>query len=299
MQDGDEQIIVEAQQKCEEGARKAAARQSKTDPHPLGEDGRELLDGIWEGMKVQHARENGIPVGKAICEHCSEIREWGDPPSCDCEKNAERREAERQREQKAREVFEHVVPPGMQWARLGSDRFTEKVAKPSPRMAKFAERWGRHVGSLIIWGPTGMGKTAATVAVIHRLLEETKELSMPYKRVRWAYGIRYIKAADLVVARRNSRLGGEADIIEQANEASLLVLDELGFEEPYNRIPHDVLDKRYDGGNFRNKPTIVTTGRKYREFVARYGSSFVRRVSDRGHLINLWHPPNTPIEKWE
>lgn len=260
----------------------------RAEPHPLGANGKELLDSIWRNMMINHARENGIPVGKARCEHCGQIREWGDEPTCGCELNLELQESRSIRRQQVDATIERIIPEGMRWARLGTPEWGKVEAKER-RVGDFVRRWNRDAGSVLILGPTGAGKTAAAIALMFRILNRASKPEETERNVRWALGMKFIDASELGVARRNSKLGDEAGLVEQAKRASLLVLDEVGFE-PFTQVPYEVVNARYLAGS----PTIITSGllcskrKNVNEFAKRYGAAFMRRITDRGGIINLW-----------
>lgn len=287
--ESEDEVIDRAQRRCEQAQVKSAGQADRSDPHPLGENGEQLLDSIWRQMMVNHARTHNIPVGKAVCETCGQMRDWGDESSCDCE-SLDRQLSQSVRQQQVIASMDRLIPMGMRWAHLGSEQWA-KVEHKEPRMGEFARRWNRNAGSTLILGPTGSGKTAAAIALLTRILNRASNPEETSRNVRWALGMRFVDAAELVVARRNSRLGDEADLVEKAKSASLLVLDELGFET-FSQVPYEVVNARYMSG----APTIITSGlRRSRqggkyvdEFAARYGASFMRKITDRGGVINLW-----------
>jgi len=172
----------------------------------------------------------------------------------------------------------------MVWATVDSKTWKALKAKHPAhweRLHTFATRWRRSVGSVALLGPTGIGKSAACAALLARILDtsvERREVDF-----QWALGVRFVDAAELIVARRNSRLGSEADMVEDAKGATLLVLDELGFEAS-SPVPFEVVNERYRTG----LPTIITTGRAEVEFSKRYGSAFIRRIRDRGTVLDFW-----------
>lgn len=175
----------------------------------------------------------------------------------------------------------HRLPQGFAWARLGSPEFD---AIRSKKARRFAAAWKAHSGSAILLGPTGVGKTAAMVALMNKILDAVESKPMPESKARWACGMLFTSAADLVVARRNAALGAESPAVEKAVDCSILFLDELGFEAK-STVPFEVVDHRYLAG----RPTIITSGLTQPELLTKYGAAFVRRITDRGvGIIDLW-----------
>jgi DNA replication protein DnaC len=148
--------------------------------------------------------------------------------------------------------------------------------------------WKPEHGSVLVLGPSGVGKTAAAAFLVRRLSEaavescaraassETPELDFA-ARILWTTG------AALIVARREHALGvGEPPALWRAKTASLLVLDELGHESgAADPVLLEVIDHRYA----QRSPTIVTSGLTRIEFVARYGDALFRRLTEHGVLV--------------
>lgn len=220
------------------------------------------MSGLAELLKSAMRRYEALPASP--------------PEEVDPELDAHRRR------QLADLAIKHRIPDGFRWAKLGTPEW-EVVAAKSPKAATFARTWTRKIGSALILGPTGAGKTACTVALLHRLFDAVAAHAVPESRARWACDARFMTAADLVVSRRNSALGEESRLIQDAVRCSLLVMDEVGFEAK-STVPFEVVDARYRGG----RPTIVTSGMRLDEFTERYGAAMVRRLKDRGTVVDLW-----------
>ncbi len=92
--------------------------------------------------------------------------------------------------------------------------------------------------------------------------------------MRWAH------AAMLSTARKRHRLGrDEAPIIDEACTASILVLDDLGWErDGDNTAIGDVLNQRYES----ELPTIITSGLTQDELLEHYGDAVFRKAFDAG-----------------
>ena len=101
----------------------------------------------------------------------------------------------------------------------------------------------------------------------------------------------FAKAADLGAARRCHALGeGEPEALQDAVDAELLLLDDLGQDEKRNNTMMDVLDARYDAC----RPTLVTSGFTVEQLGERYGQALVRRIVEcngAGKIVNLLKAP--------
>ena len=145
-------------------------------------------------------------------------------------------------------------------------------------------RWVRAKGNLVLCGPTGCGKTTASVARIRKLLAQAEQPCSP-EDFRFACGIRFAGAADLATARKQHPLGsGEPFVIEEAIDASLLILDELGYESQQDTAIPELADIRYRKGRL----TITTTGLRPAEMVARYGEATVRKLIGQGKIVSAF-----------
>jgi DNA replication protein DnaC len=173
----------------------------------------------------------------------------------------------------------------MTWARTNSPEFAEKCSLPELR--KFAATYHPQDNSAVASGLTGIGKTTALVALANRALDEARELG---NLDHWIVRACWATAHDLASARREHRLGcGEAPLIAAAKRASVLFLDELGFEPP-SEIAFEVIDLRYRAG----LPTLVTTGLRIdpdpsgQSLRQKYGDALVRRLLERGSRLEGW-----------
>lgn len=154
------------------------------------------------------------------------------------------------------------------------------LVKCDPRLRRLAADYDPVThGALMVMGLTGSGKSLAFAQAAFRLAMSGRK------------GTVWTSAARLMEARRGHRLGsGEAPAVEDAINASWLILDELGWERGDPGAVLDVLSARYDSG----RVVCVTSGLTRAEIVARYGDAVIRRVEEssrptRGHTIDL-HP---------
>jgi DNA replication protein DnaC len=178
-----------------------------------------------------------------------------------------------------------AMPRWRGWARGGSPEFTERCSIPDLR--KFATKYDPSDGSVVACGPSGCGKTTALVCMMTRALDEAWAAADPKH---WVARACWTNAHVLARARREHRLGlGDAPLVDNATHASVLVIDELGFE-PQGETLFEVIDSRYCAG----LSTIVTTGLHIdpepsgQSLRQRYGDAFVRRLLENGSRIEGW-----------
>lgn len=163
------------------------------------------------------------------------------------------------------------------------DRFDEPDRSVALRIVRGGYR--RTDGSLLILGETGIGKTACAVASALRVLDMGVAGKLDAEAIRFARGIRLVTGLEVARARAETRLGGRAPAISDAEGASLLIFDEVGYEaqgsDPY--AIRDILWARGRAG----KLTIATSGQTRAAFTKRYGQPFVRRLEEHGRVIDL------------
>lgn len=166
-------------------------------------------------------------------------------------------------------------------------RFGPELAKAvkSPAVLDAVDGWRRRQGGLVLLGPTGCGKTTAAVALAYRILDVARDRALPAAEMKFAAGMLFVSAKDLAVARRESKLGSMPALERAARGASLLILDELGYETRLDSTIDDLADLRYREG----LPTIATSGLTEAEFAARYGDAVKRRLFERSVVVSV-HP---------
>lgn len=146
----------------------------------------------------------------------------------------------------------------------------ERVKEPELRESARAWRWD--AGTRLWLGATGVGKSTAAAWLFRRLVYQ----GVTGGGVAWESAARmeWFKATDLANARREHPLGqGEAPEVREAVSASLLFLDDLGWERD-TAVVCDVLAVRYESG----LPTIATSGKTRDELSAYYGAAVIRKL---------------------
>lgn len=200
------------------------------------------------------------------------------PPAPD--ELAEARERE-QREREQRDALRakagaawRVVPP--RYRTLPGEllkRLEHERAQPAGRRLLGKVR-DAHTLAALLMGPTGCGKSTSAALLVHRALAEFEQSRG--ERCAAVVGLVWVRATRLGVAERQHSLGaGEADVLTSAKRAGLLVLDDLGLEEPGAVLP--VLAHRYDEG----LPTIVTTGLTRGGLTKHLAAAGVRLVTEQ------------------
>jgi DNA polymerase III delta prime subunit len=143
-----------------------------------------------------------------------------------------------------------------------------------------------HTVSALLLGPTGCGKSTTAAVLVRRALGEFE--ASGGKRFECVIDLAWSRATRLAVAERQHALGaGEADPIVRAKRAGLLVLDDVGLEEPGAVLP--ILADRYDAG----LATVVTTGLTKAGLTKHLGAAGVRLLTEQaaGFLLVDAHDP--------
>jgi len=214
------------------------------------------------------------PPSPYLCQCGTEVATWrGYCPEC----TEKRRKADRAM------LLGHAYAtlPAMPWAVWG-----QFGAKVHVAIIAALRAWRGGDAGLLISGPSGCGKTTVCVAKMRLMLDWARDTdALPKDKFRFAAKMRFVAAADLAIARRQWPLGdGEAPAVEEAQRASLLVLDELGYEAQTDTSVPETIDARYRKG----LPTIVTTGLRFAEMQNRYGEANARKIVGLGEVVDAW-----------
>ncbi len=183
-------------------------------------------------------------------------------------------------------------------ARAGDPWYAKRV---HPKIREAVAGWER--GNVCIHGPTRVGKTAGAVALCHRIIDAALMPTTSAVELGFAAGIRYVFAADLALAARESALGSRPRIVVEAETATLLVLDEMGLLDTRGDIGaiQSVLDRRYRRAG---AVTVVTRPLRPRgkfamplppSFEQLYGDATVARLSGIGAEVEV---NETEARKW-
>lgn len=283
-------------------------RRPTDDAEPVAvSDGGVAHAECWQRVKDRREKEREQALAAGVCAECS--KELDQSPvlkrryfqveafHSTCWEVVERRlraQAEREQASQIRQAlerlrlsFEHSfrgpyrddgVPllstPRWDFARFNNPKFTERST-----IVAALEAWSPKEGSLLVCAPTGGKKTASCVAWIFRAYDEAVERVRKGEDAKF-YGFAFITGPDLVMARRNAKLGNEAPLVTLAKATGILFLDELTCE-PLSEVVFEVIDARYRA----ELPTVITTGLRAKEWRARYGDAAYRRIARGGAVV--------------
>lgn len=174
----------------------------------------------------------------------------------------------------AREDAVARIPPSYGGASLDASWLAELVGHEAVDRARSAIT----EPTAAFLGPPGAGKSSLAAAMF-RAAVAAETVTTRLHRMRW------LSAHKLAKARAGQPLGeGEAPVVEAALDATLLVLDELGGEDPrYASAVAEVLYERHE----QALATWVTTGVSAKEIAARYGGGIARRVFEGAAVFRL------------
>lgn len=172
-----------------------------------------------------------------------------------------------------------TIPRMHQWCRFDAPDLSKAVK----RQGAIAEARAA-VGSdrVVLMGVAGSGKTTLACAMLQQLVDEVREPGGDPKKYRDAVNARFASAYFIAKARFEHRLGdGEAAEVKEAIDATILVLDELGFDRAKNTALDEVIHERHAA----ERMTIITTGYSFEQLLEKYGDGVARRVFENAKVI--------------
>ncbi|MDR0914794.1 MAG: ATP-binding protein [Oscillospiraceae bacterium] len=162
----------------------------------------------------------------------------------------------------------------------------EKYGKQSPyvRMSKilefcknYAQNFNLHSKSLLLRGPTGLGKTHLSLSIANELIKK-------------GFGVVYASAPAILQKLEREHFSNgkaEAQTLSGLEECDLLIIDDLGteFDTSYsNATLYNLFNTRI----LKNKPTIINTNCTLEELAQTYSSRFVSRLEGSADRLNFY-----------
>lgn len=236
------------------------------------------------------------PDGTWLCK-CGQSLPTDDYSCRDCRAIAQRQQVDRERRQLLEDCNAHTatalksVPA---WAHVRDLDDFRRLIK-NEKLRSFAIKWDQSMGSCLLIGPSGAGKTSAIAMAIRRLRRNLIDAvlaqpdNLPARKAHKEFGFRWTTASEIARALAQHRMGSgaEPELIDRAVETRILIIDELGPEpERYAGDIFDIIDRRY----VSQLPTLITSGHPMATLQARYGSAFFRRLTEPGvgTLVDTW-----------
>ena len=141
--------------------------------------------------------------------------------------------------------------------------------------------------SLFLTGKNQVGKTSLAGALCLRVIDDARAafaLDECAPEVALMQSLVFIPSVELGRAEDRSRRGDTPPLIARAKRASLLILDDLGGDDPpATTVVFEVLDHRV----LRNLPTFITSNLSLDAVRAAYGERIRARLDTRFEIIDL------------
>lgn len=261
-------------------------------PIKVGRNLSQLLEDLETEAQAWRDAQPRDDEGRIRCATCSAICEETDAECTACRREETRRLELREARYRLAAWWRDATrpePPAWPWARFDDAKFRRLA---NARVLAAAEAWARAGGrsGLVLLGPTGSGKTASLVGALHQLhADKRAELERldveALRRWRPAPDVVWTSGPVLLEERRRERLGGPAPAIaSRARSAGIVVLDELGYVD-MPELLLDIADARYA----RGLPTVVTSGARAPDLIARIGAAVWRKLTAGAEIVDV-HP---------
>lgn len=227
-----------------------------------------------------------VPADPPPCPVCGETPEIG-KPICPCSRELFFRQREAEQEARRQSLWNKAVETHLANAELPTKfakaSFASFLTRPGLEQAvaacqsyAHAFQHGRTSTGLILIGGYGCGKTHLAVATLRHAIE--RDL---------VFG-RFVSASAAVSRMREHVANGRSgrDFVDEAVDAELLVLDDLGQERATD-YARDVLYSIVDGRYLEGRPTIVTSNLGDKQLRDTYGGALLSRLYEMTTLVRV------------
>lgn len=159
--------------------------------------------------------------------------------------------ASRQQKRIARHIKEAKLPPGKT---LDAFDFKRSTSIHAAKITALADNtaWVNNANNLMIFGPSGVGKTHLAAAIAYRLIEQgVRCLFMPTT----------VLVQKLQIARSEFRL---AEAIAKLSRIPMLILDDIGYvkkDEAQTSVLFELIADRYE-----SKSLLITSNQPFSEW---------------------------------
>lgn len=148
---------------------------------------------------------------------------------------------------------------------IGNDYFT--MQKIFNYTKEYAENFNLNSDNILMTGDTGLGKTHLSLAIANIILQK-------------GYSVLYDSVINILwnIEREHFSYDRSSDILNAVLDADLLILDDLGTEQEtkfYNSMIYNIINTRL----VKNKPTIISTNKDYKDISFRYGGKVASRLA--------------------
>lgn len=185
--------------------------------------------------------------------------------------------ANRYQKKIARYIKESKLPPGKT---LATFDFLSAKSVPRAQIEALAENstWIRQGHNVVIFGPSGVGKTHLAAAIGHRLIEQG---------IRVLFSSTTILVQKLQTARQNLQL---PQLLSKLSHFPLLVLDDNGYvkkSEMETSVLFELIADRYE-----NASLIITSNQPFGEWDSIFPDNMmavaaIDRLIHHGAIINI------------
>jgi hypothetical protein len=176
---------------------------------------------------------------------------------------------------------------GLVPAKFAGMRFGEALLKkacPSDPARLAARSASSAAKVILIAGGTGRGKTSLAAAIYRAQVDRLDRPEASQSDEFWVGMLCWADAVAIAVARKESKLGAVPELLDRAQRASLLVIDDLGQEAAADK---QALVELISFREAHERPTVITFGFAPSKIETTYGDHVMRRLTEGKTVIDL------------